>query len=166
MSSTANNPRELYFDQLREIHSVEIQLCEAMPHLVSMCTNEELRDLLTNHARENCNQIAELGDILERHDEMPARDKCRAMAELLREGASRLESIRSPHTRDLMMLAHCLKIEHFEMADYELTSLLSGRLGLVREPEILSELFADEMEMAAALMELEPDIFSIANSIP
>ena len=54
---------------------------------------------------------------------------------------------------------------HFEMAAYEITTVISGRLGLMREPVILSELLADEKDMASNLKELEPDLFEIARSI-
>lgn len=48
------------------------------------------------------------------------------------------------------------------MAAYEITTLLAGRLGLTRDPVILSELLADEKDMAAALMQLEPGLFDLA----
>ena len=152
MNSTTNSPFELFFDQLRDLHSMEIQLRESMPHLVSLCTNEDLRALIVAHAHQNCNQIAEIAAIFERHGKSPGNDKCKAMAGLIEGGAEHLEEVRSPTTRDLMMIAHCLRIECYEMAAYEFTTLLSGRLGLKRDPEILCELLAEEKEMAAALM--------------
>lgn len=161
---TVNTTRELFFDQLRDLYSMEIQLCESMPHLVSMCTNVELRDLISSHAHQNCNQIKELAEIFERYGEPPGDDKCKAVAGLIEGGTAHLEGVSFRHTRDLMMIAHCLRVEFYEMAAYEFTTLLSGRLGMLREPEILSELLAEEKEMTAALMELEPEIFEAANS--
>ncbi|MES2980898.1 MAG: DUF892 family protein [Verrucomicrobiota bacterium] len=164
MNPTVKTPRELFFDQLRDIYSMEIQLCESMPHLVSMCTNPQLRDLITSHAHQNCNQIAEILTIFERHGESPGNDKCKAMAGLIEGGTTHLKEVPSPQTRDLMMIAHCLRVEYYEMAAYEFTTLLSGRLGLVCEPAVLSELLAEEKEMAVALMMMEPELFTIANS--
>lgn len=143
---------------------MEVQLCKSMPHLVSLCTNEELRDLIVGHAQLDCHQIEEIAMIFERRGESPGDDKCKAMAGLIEGGTDHLESVRSPHTRDLMMIAHCLRVEYYEMAACEITTLLSGRLGLMREPGILSELLAEEKHMAAALKQLEPDIFEIAHS--
>jgi len=163
MNQSANTPFELLFDQLRDIHSMEVQLGESMPHLVSLCTNEELRDLLVSHSQQNSDQIAEIVTIFERHGQSPGNDKSKAMAGLIEGGTAHLESVQSPHTRDLMMIAHCLRIEYYEMAAYEFTTLLSRRLGLMREPEILSQLLAEEEEMAASLMSLEPQLFAIAN---
>ena len=164
VNTTAITPSDLFFDQLRDLYSVEVQLCESMPHLVSLCTNEELRKLIAQHAHQNCNQIAEITSIFQRYDVSHGNDKSKAMEGLIEGGTSHLEAVHCPATRDLMMIAHCLRIEFYEMAAYEFTTLLSGRLGMMREPSILSELLAEEKEMAAALMQLEPSIFEIANS--
>lgn len=164
MNPPANTTCELFFDQLRDLYSMEVQLCESMSDLVSLCTNEELRELIVSHALQNCNQIAEITAIFERYGKSPGNDKCKAIAGLIEGGTANLESVSSLPTRDLLMIAHCLRIESYEMAAYEFTTLLSGRLGLLREPAILSELLADEKDMAASLMLLEPGIFETANS--
>lgn len=164
MNTIANTPLELLFDQLRDLHSMEIQLCESMPLLVSLCTNEELRDLIVNHAHQNGSQIAEIIAIFERYGEPFSDDRCMAMAGLIEGGTAHLESVASPHSRDLMMIAHCLRIEYYEIAAYEFTTLLSGRLGLMREPAILSELLKEEKDMATALKVLEPELFETAHS--
>jgi ferritin-like metal-binding protein YciE len=163
MKTEIDTPLELLFDRLREIHSMEIQLCEAMPRLVSLCTNDELHDLIVSHAHQNGNQIAEIDAIFDRHGESPEDDGYTATKDLIEGGCARLREVRSPHTRDLMMIAHCLRIEYLEMAAYEFTAILSGRLGLMREPAILSELLAEEKDMATALRVLDADLFETAN---
>lgn len=164
MAAVANTPFELLFDQLRDIHSMEVQIGASMPVLASLCTNEELRDLIVRHAGQNRDQIAEITAVFERHGKSPGDDKCKAMACLIEGGAAHLEKVRFPHTRDLMMVAHCLRIERYEMAAYEFAALLSSRLGLMREPVLLREFLAEEKGMAAALMALEPALFDSAYS--
>lgn len=162
MKTNVATTLDFFFDQLRDIYSMEVQLCESLPHLVALTTHEPLRALLEGHAHQNCNQIAEIAAIFERHGKSPGNDKCMAMEGLISGGTIHLEGVENPYLRDLMMIAHCHRIEHYEMAAYEITTLLSGRLGLSREPGILSELLADEKDMAAALMLLEPELFEIA----
>lgn len=164
MNTTIDTPYELLFDQLRDLYSVEVQLRESMPHLVSLCTNEELGNLLVGHACQNCNQIAEIAAIFERHRESPGDDRCKAMAGLIEGGTAHLEGVRSPHNRDLMMIAHCLRIEYYETAAYEFSCRLSRRLGLMREPEVLNNLLAEEKDMLASLMRLEPALFENAEN--
>lgn len=165
MKTIIATPFEFLFDQLRDLYSMEVQLFESMPHLVSLCTNVELRSLLVSHTHLNGNQIVEIAAIFERQGESSGGDKCMAMTGLIEEGTARLESAPSPHTRDLMLVTLCRRIGRFEMAAYEITTLLSGRLGLMREPLVLSELLANEKDMASELMELEPDLFKRASSI-
>ena len=164
MNTAANIPLKLFFDQLRYLYSLEVLLSESMPRLFSLCTNEDLCDLLLSHAHQNCAQIAEIFSIFERYGESPGDDTCKEMAGLIERGTAHLEQVRSPHTRDLMMIAHCLRVEYYEIGTYKFTALLSGRLRLMREPVILIELLTEEKDMAAALMQLEPDIFETANS--
>lgn len=101
MKPTINTPLEFFFDQLHDLYSMEVQLRESKPRLVSLCSNVELRNLITSHAHQNCNQIMEIAAIF-------------------------------------------------------------GRLGLIHEPAVLSELLAEEKEMVATLMQLEPDLFATA----
>lgn len=164
MRLAANTPFDLLFDQFRDIHSMEVQISESMPHLLSMCTNGRLRDLLASHADQNRNQIAEITAIFGRHGKSPGEDTCKAMAGLIEGGTTRLEEVGCPRTRDLMMIAHCLRIEHYEIAAYRFAGVLSDRLGLIREPAILGELLAEENGMAFALMALEPALFDAAYS--
>lgn len=160
MTMGAGTPLELFFDQLRDLYSMEIQLCESMPDLVTLCTNEALRDLVLTHAHQNRQHIDRVSAMFEWHDKSPGDDNCRAMAGLIEGGTAHLEAVRCPNIRDLMMIAHCLRIEYYEMAAYEFTALISGRLGLMRESGIIDELLADEKAMAAALLLLEPDLFA------
>ena len=163
MTITANNPFDLFFNQLRDLYSVEIQLYESMPDLIAMCTDEELLYLIVSHAHQNCDQIARISSIFDRHGVMPGDYECKAIAGLIDEATIHLEGVRCPQMRNLMMIAHCLRIEYYEMAAYEVTTLLSGRLGLMREPMILSDLLAEEKKMASALIQMEPALFEAAN---
>lgn len=165
-NTTANTPCELFFDQLRDIYSMEVQLHDSMIDLVSLCSNDNLRDLIVCHSLQNHTQIAEISAIFERHGESPGNVECKAMAGLIEGGTAHLEAVRSPQTRDLMMVAHCIRIEYYEIAAYEFTTLLCARLGLLREPVILSGLLAEEKEMAATLMRLEPELFKAASTYP
>lgn len=164
MGSAANTPFDLLFDQLRDIHSMEVQIAKSMPYLLALCTDDKLRDLLASHADQNRIQITEISAIFERHSKSPGDETCMAMAGLIDGGTTHLEKVESPQTRDLMMIAHCLRIEHYELAAYEIAAVLAGRLGLMREPAILSELLTEEYAMATALMALEPALFEAAYS--
>ena len=161
--SNVGTPIELFFDQLRDLYSMEVQICDSMPELLNLCTNEKLRDLISSHARQNDIQVGEIMVIFDRHGIVPGNEKCKAIAGLIEGGTAHLNAVPCPHTRDLMMIAHCLRIEYYEIAAYKIATILSWRLGLTHEPSILSGLLGEEKEMASELMRLEPTLFDTAD---
>jgi len=104
--------------------------------------------LIASHSQQNRNQILEIAAIFERHGEAPGHDKCKAMEGLIEGGTAHLEQVRSPQIRDLMMIAHCLRIDFYETAAYGFTALLDGRVGLACEPAILSESLTEEDDLS------------------
>lgn len=164
MIPSCNTPYELFFDQLNDLFSSEIQLYESLPHLISMCANDDLRYLIINHAHQNCEQIAEIIAIFDQYGVSPGSDKCQAMAGMIEGGVRHMEAVQCPHTLNLMMIGHCLRIEYYEMAAYEMTTFLSIKLGLKREPPILRHRLAAEKNMAAALQRLEPELLKVVAS--
>lgn len=129
-----------------------------MPHLVSLYTNEDLQYLILNHAQQNFDQISNIIGIFDRNGKPPSNNRCQAMTGLIEGGTRRIESAQCPRTRNLMMIGHCLRIEYYEMAAYQMTTFFSVRLGLKREPPVLRHLLSEEKEMAVALQRLEPNL--------
>lgn len=162
MTPACNTPFELFFDQLNDLYSLEIQLSESMPQLITLCTNEKLQYLIVSHAQQNLDQISKIIAIFDHYEKAPVSDKCKAMAGLIEGGTMHIEGAQCPHTRNLMMIGHCLRIEYYEMAAYEMTTFLSVRLKLKRELPILRHLLSEEKDMAAALQRLEPDLLKVA----
>jgi ferritin-like metal-binding protein YciE len=162
MTQKTATPTDLLFDQLRDLYSAEDQLCDALPKLVDLIVNPPLRVAILNHIDETTGHFSELLRIFERHGVPAGSDRCQAMAGLIKGGESHLEGVNNEATRDLMMIAHCLRIEQYKIAAYEISLRLAGRLGFIIEAGVLSELHAQEKQMAAKLLELEPDIFGMA----
>ena len=163
MKKNINTPTELFFDQLRDLYTVEIQLRDAMPRLIVLCTNEELREMIVSHSHQNGFQISEISAVFKRHGQSREAVQCKAMEGLIKDGTAKLEAVNSPAIRDLMIISHCLRVEYYEIAAYEFTCTLAGRLGLIQAPEVLNGLMEQELDMAAALMLLEPELFETAH---
>ncbi len=156
------SPQDLLFDQLRDAYSVEDQLCDALPRLVVLASDAALRAAILEHTSETTGHFSELLCIFDRHGISPGNDTSLAMAALIKGGESHLQRACSEATRDLMMIAHCLRIAHYEIAAYEITLRLASRLGFMIEVGILSELLSEEKRMAARLCGMEPAIFELA----
>lgn len=159
-------PRDLFFDQLRDLYSAEQQLSESLPLLVTLTSCDELRNLLVAHARQTDQQLVNLYRMFARHGLVPGNDKCRAMEGLIEGGESHLRAVEEPNTRDLMMIAHCLRVEYYEIAAYGITQRLAEGIGFDHEAEILKQSLSEEEAVARGLRALEPKIFGRASQNP
>lgn len=155
-------PLDLFFDQLRDLYSAESQLADALPVLVTLTTCPELRELLTTHTDQTHQQQARLLGIFDHHGLAPGADKCKAMEGLIEGGEAHLKTVEEPRTRDLMMIAHCLRIKYYEIAAYGITHRLGERLGLANEAAILKQMLGEEEATARGLRILECSVFDLA----
>jgi ferritin-like metal-binding protein YciE len=155
-------PRDLFFDQLLDLHSVETQLVASLPTLLAREPYEPLVALLVSHAEETKRHLNIIASILQAHRIEIGDDKCKAMEGLIAGGDAHLDGVDVPETRDLMMIAHCLRIEHYEVAAYGITLRLAEQLGFREEVALLSATLKEEKEAVVKLSKLEPAIFERA----
>jgi ferritin-like metal-binding protein YciE len=146
-----DSPMAIYLDQLQDILSVETQLETAMPELIAMASQPELAELLDNHLIETARHRDRVAEILRRHGSGEGQDPCKAMEGLLEGGSNHLAKTRGSAIRDLLLVAHCSRIETYEIAAYEFTLTMAEHLGLREECEVLRENLGDEKRMLAGL---------------
>lgn len=156
-------PKDLFFDQLRDLHSVETQLVASLPTLVARNPYAPLAYLLSKHAEETQRQLSQIASIFAQHQIEIGDDTCKAMEGLIAGGDGHLDSVEVPTTRDLMMIAHCLRIEHYEVAAYGITLQLGRQLGFSEEVALLGSILAEEQLAIDQLNKLEPEIYLRAN---
>lgn len=161
--NTVSTVEDLFFDQLRDLHSMESQIGLSLPLLAATAGDERLRSLILRHADETDRHHRTVQTIFERYGKEWGNDKCKAISGLIEGGDAHLANARPVQVRDLMMIAHCLRIEHYEMAAYKITARLAGRLGYESEAGALSELLAEEDRMADSLLRLEEEITEAAS---
>lgn len=155
-------PKDLFFDQLRDLHSVETQLAASLPTLLQRVSYGPLAWIIAQHADETTRQVELVTSIFRAHKLEIGSDSCQAIRGLIAGGDSHLEAVEVPQTRDLMMIAHCLRIEHYEIAAYEITLCLAQQLGLMEEASLLSAILAEERSAASKLTEIQPVLFERA----
>lgn len=160
---TTESPHDLFFDQLRDMLSMEMQVLEALPELIRLCHHQSLRDLLMRHLGQVEVHLTDIAAVFTRFPRSPGSDKCKAVEGLVEGGEVHLKAVSHQPTRDLMMIAHCLRITHYAIAACEITGRLAERLGLLREARTLATILAREKETAKTLLDLEPGIFHLAN---
>lgn len=155
-------PHDLFFDQLLDLLSMEGQLAEAIPRLPELCHDAQLTEMLEAHAIETALHRAVVLQILEDHGVPTEMDECKAIAGLIDGGEKHLQAVEHPLTRDLMMIAHCLRVQHYQIAAYEITSRLADCLLLPQEAGLLQSALRYESAFAADLLALQPRLFETA----
>ena len=161
---SVTNPTDLYLDQLSDLHSMESQLDLSLPKLAPTAAHPQLRAILMKHAKESDTHARRLRGIFKKHGRPAHADKCKAIEGLISGGEAHLAAAREPHTRDLMMIAHFLRVEHYEIAAYGITGKLATSLGFREDAATLSDILAEEIRTARLLGDIQPEVFAAATA--
>lgn len=153
---------DLLFDQLRDLHSMESQLPESFRRIGQLASNPELRELVMGQCDESFRRKIRISEIFKKHGIAPGHDESKAMAGLIEGGEKHLKMVDHEATRDLMIIAHCLRVHLYGIAAYDIAGRLAERLGLALDAELLTVLLAEEERVAEHLGALEPEIFHSA----
>ena len=82
-----NGLRDLYLDELRDLHNAENQLVKALPKMAKASSSDELREGFEQHLEQTKGHVERLEQIFEALDESPKGKKCVGMEGLIKEGS-------------------------------------------------------------------------------
>ena len=71
--------RDLYVNELHDLHSAELQLTTALPNMPETATSSQLKNALTNHLEAARGHVRRLEQILNALGEKPSGKTCEAM---------------------------------------------------------------------------------------
>ena len=135
---------KLFVHELKDIHSAERQLLDAIPAMEKAACNEELKAAFAKHLQETKGQIERLDKIFAELDFQPGGHKCAAMAGLIEEGEEMCKADADDHVRDAGLIACAQRVEHYEIAAYGTAVALAEKLGLTDAVVILRETLEEE----------------------
>lgn len=136
--------RELFLEQLGDIHSAETQITEALPKLVEAASDDELKDALSTHLHETRRQIERLEQIFGELDERPEKKTCMGMKGLLKEGEEGLQKGLSGPLGDALIIANAQRVEHYEISAYGTAIAWAKELDLDEVADLLDETLDEE----------------------
>lgn len=136
--------RELFLEQLGDIHSAETQITEALPKLIEAATDDELKDALSTHLHETRNQIERLQQVFTELDETPVTKTCLGMKGLLKEGDEGLQKGLSGPLGDALIIANAQRVEHYEISAYGTAIAWAKELDLGEVADLLDESLDEE----------------------
>lgn len=144
----------VFVAQLKDMHSAENQLIEALPKMASGATNARLEQAFRDHLKETKHQVERLEKIFETLDFQPGGHRCKAMEGLIEEGSEILGEDANPESRDAAIICAAQKIEHYEIATYGTLRAFARVLGLDEAYELLTESLREERNADSSLTDL------------
>lgn len=146
--------QDLLLDQLRDIYSAETQLTKALPKLVRRVKNSSVKHALEEHLKETEKQVERLQTIQQSLGVKLSGKKCKAMEGLIEEGSEALHADGNEDVIDLLTVAGCQRIEHYEISAYETAISLAENLGFDEVADLLQENLQEEEAAEEKLSEI------------
>lgn len=136
--------RDLYVEQLKDLHSAETQLTKALPKMAKAASNPDLKSAFTEHLEETKEQLERLNQIGEKLKKPLSGHTCTAMKGLIEEGSEWMEEDAEPEVMDAGLIAAAQRVEHYEIAGYGTVHNFAELLGEEDAAELLAETLEEE----------------------
>ena len=155
-----NGLRDLYLDELRDLHNAENQLVKALPKMAK----DELREGFEQHLEQTKEHVERLEQIFEAMDESPKGKKCVGMEGLVKEGSEIMDEDFEGAVMDAALIGAAQRVEHYEIAAYGTVIAFANQLGESEHASLLKDTLEEEKETDQKLTSLSQDINSQASS--
>lgn len=139
-----NNLEELYVDQLKDLHSAEKQLVQALPKMAQAATSSKLKEGFTTHLEQTRTQVNRLDQIFSRHGISAGGKMCEAMKGLIKEGEEAIQLQGNESVRDAALIAAAQRVEHYEIAGYGTVRAYAKQLGHSDDVTLLEQTLSEE----------------------
>jgi ferritin-like metal-binding protein YciE len=137
--------RDIYVEHLRDLYSAEYQIIEVLPHIVERVTAQTVKDALQEHLNTTRLHIERLDQIFDVFNQDPQGKKCVGMAGILQEGSEEMaRTMESTDLMDAVLIATCLKVEHYEISAYETVIAFTQLLGETDASNLLTKTLEEE----------------------
>ncbi len=150
----AQNLRELFEQELRDIYWVEQELTDAIPMAIDNTTSQDLKDALNHHLDETKEQLNRLEQVFDILDIKAEAKKCEAMEGILNEAEEIMEDTQEGPIRDAGVISAVQKVEHYEIASYGTLRSFANILGESEVASLFEQTLNEEKQADARLTEL------------
>jgi ferritin-like metal-binding protein YciE len=149
-----DNLQKLYVEELRDLHSAERQIIQALPKMIKASSSPDLKAALQEHLDVTKEQLARLDQIFEALGKKGTGKKCKGMEGILEEGKEMLEEDMTPELLDAAIIAAAQHVEHYEMAGYGTARTHAQLLGDTAAVKLLQTTLDEEGDADKKLTQL------------
>jgi ferritin-like metal-binding protein YciE len=153
--------QELYLEQLKDLHSAEEQIIQALPKMIEQTSHTELRQAFELHLKQTKEQLRRLDQIGQRAGQKLTGHKCKGMEGLLEEGEEMLKERADSDVLDAALISAAQRVEHYEMAGYGCARTYARLLGLNDDAKILQQTLDEEGDTDHLLTDLAERVINI-----
>ena len=139
-----DNLQKLYVEGLRDLHSAERQIIQALPKMIKGASSPELKAALEEHLSVTKEQLARLDQIFEKLGKKGTGKKCKGMEGIIAEGKEMLEEDMAPEVLDAAIISAAQHVEHYEMAGYGTARTYAELLGDTQAMKLLQATLDEE----------------------
>ena len=140
----AEDLRDLYVDQLKDLYNAENQLIKALPKMAKAASNEELKSAFQTHLEETRVHAERIEQIMKNMGVNPKGKKCKAMEGLVEESKEALDEFEDEEVLDAALIAAAQRVEHYEIAGYGCVRSYAQLLGDEEAAQILQQTLDEE----------------------
>jgi ferritin-like metal-binding protein YciE len=120
---------DLFVHTLQDIYYAENQITKALPKMIAMATDPQLKAGFEQHLRETENQIKRLEQVFQMHGQQPKAVDCPAMDGIIKEANQLSGEISDKEVLDAALLASAQAVEHYEITRYGTLIAWAKQLG-------------------------------------
>jgi ferritin-like metal-binding protein YciE len=151
------NLKDLFLDELADIHFAENHIAKALPKMAKAATCEDLKEAILSHLEETKSHIEKVKQVFAAFDEKPKSKECKATLGLLVEGDEIASDNKGEPTINAAIISACQKVEHYEIASYGSLHAWAQLLGNEKAASLIEEILDEEKAADEKLTELAGD---------
>lgn len=145
---------DLFVRELRDLHSAEQQILEALPKMAKAAHSDRLAQAFDDHRLQTEVHRDRLDQVFRMVDAASNGEPCNGMAGLLAEGGKLLSERPSSDVLDAALIGAAQRVEHYEMAGYGCARTYARLLGLDDAVRLLQQTLDEEGQADHALTQL------------
>jgi ferritin-like metal-binding protein YciE len=157
--------QKLYVEELKDLHSAERQILQALPKMVKKASNEQLKKAFEKHLMVTEKQVERLDRIFELLGKSSRGKKCKGMEGLLEEGKEMMQEDMEPEVMDAALIGAAQKVEHYEIAAYGTVRAYAELLGETQHAKLLQQTLDEEGEADKTLTKIAESSINVEAAV-
>ena len=153
--------RDLYVEQLKDLHSAETQLVDALPKMAKAASDTQLQRAFREHLMQTETHVKRLDQICQELGVSPKGQKCKGMEGLIKEGEEMIKTKGEPAAIDAGLIAAAQRVEHYEIAGYGCVRTYARQLGDLQGARQLQQTLDEEGMTDKKLTQLAESVINL-----